>query len=243
MVTVNDIDFDAGAPCRVVTATWNGRTFTAGTRTWAHLFRTQEALTRRYPNYYLYVIQGSYNKGVAASAGSHDFDGTLDVAVVNRRTGRKMWIRGLRLLRRCGWAAWWRNSGSWANPSDWHIHMTSLGCQEAGCPVGWLIPSQIDDYYANRTGLASHLFDPTWHPRRIKATIFNFPRWVHNKEDDMPAPKDWDAEDWKAFEQHVSDGVMESPMNAHEGGEDQFQKETLRSVLKALFRRTNPEGK
>lgn len=232
VVTVNGIDF-TGDPCRVVTSTWNGRTFTAGERTWAALFAFQAWLDRHHLGYFVYVIQGAYNTGVALSAGTHDKDRVLDVAIVSRKTGRRLWVRGRRWLRAYGWAAWWRNSGSWLQPSTWHIHMVLLG---GTCPVGYLIPAQIADYLGKRSGLVGHIADLTWHPKNIDATVFDFEAWLREMEDDMPAPKDWDAADWAAVRENLADALLDAPLNAKDDGEAAFKGETTRSGLKRLVR-------
>jgi hypothetical protein len=176
---VNGISFTGNA-CRRVTATWNGKRFTAGERTWAHLFYTQDYLDRHYPNYYIYVLQGAFNTGVKLSAGTHDKDGTIDCLIIDRRTGERIWKQGQKILRICGWAAWWRHTGSWAKASAWHHHMNSLGTLETGCQVGIFIPGQNRDYLAKppRNGLAGHDADPTWHPKDIEATVFDYQQWL-----------------------------------------------------------------
>lgn len=178
-VEMNGIAF-TGNPCRKVTATWNGATFTAGERTWAHLFMTQRWIDEHYPRYYIYVVQGAYNTGVKLSAGTHDGDGTIDALIIDRETGERLWRVGQRILRRLGWAAWWRNSGAWERPTAWHFHMNSLGTAESGCPVGVFIPGQNRDYLAvpPRNGLAGHDRDRTWHPSNIEDTVFDFRAWL-----------------------------------------------------------------
>lgn len=237
-VTVNGIDF-TGNPCRVVTATWNGRTFTAGERVWAALFFFQAWLDKHHPALYVYVIQGAYNLGVVASAGTHDRDRALDVAVINRKTGRRTWLRARRWFRRFGWACWWRHTGSWFSPSSWHLHQVLLG---GTCPVGDFIPAQIDDYYNHRTGLVGHLLEPGWYPKNIDATVFDFEAWLRVQEDDMPAPKDWDKDDWAAVRANIADAVLDAPLNAKSDGEAVFKGETTRSGLKKLLRPLMPKS-
>ncbi len=181
VVTVNGIAF-TGNPCQVVTGSFNGRYLKAGERVWAALFVLQAWLDRHHPDLYVYVIQSAYNTTVAASAGTHDKDGVIDVLIINRKTGRRVWLRGQWWMRRHGWAAWWRHTGSWYRPSSWHLHAILLGTISAGCPVGYLVPSQVDDYFGRRSGLSGHLPDPTRHPKDINATIFNFPKWLHEQE-------------------------------------------------------------
>lgn len=172
-------------PTKVIQVSFGGRFFRCSQRTYAHLLKTQAALSRRFPKAYIRVIQGSYNTGVALSAGTHDRDATLDVQVVGLS-----WQEAESFLRAQGWAAWWRHTGSWASQSMWHIHMTSLGAVEAGCVVGYLIDggrslygrtvasSQIADYYAHRDALVTHAPDPTWHPANIARTVFNYRTWL-----------------------------------------------------------------
>ena len=153
-------------PAEVVTVTLNGKTFRAGRRTAAHLAATDEAL--RAKSKWLRIIQPCYNTGVDASAGTHDGDGCLDVEVVGMS-----WEDGQAELRALGWAAWFRpyTPGLWGS----HIHMVSLGCPG---PVGVYVPGQVADYYAHRSGLKGHAPDPSWHPRDIDATVFNYPAWT-----------------------------------------------------------------
>lgn len=158
---------DNGA--QVITVTIGGKTFRAGRRTAAHLLWTIARLKAKHPGTTLEVIQPCYNTGVAASAGTHDKDGVLDVRIVGLP-----WLAAQGFLRSSGWAAWWRHSGTWEAESMWHIHMVSLGCPG---PLGIYVPGQIDDYYAHRDGLADHAHDPTWHPADIAKTVFDYPAW------------------------------------------------------------------
>lgn len=181
-ITVNGIEF-TGNPCRVVTGTFEGRYLKGGERLWAALFVLQAWLDKHHPGFYVYVVQSAYNTGVPASAGTHDFDGVIDVLIINRKNGRRVWLRGQRWMRRLGWAAWWRHTGSWFRPSSWHLHAILLGTISAGCPVGSLVKGQVDDYYGHDSGLAGHLPDPTWHPKDINATVFDFPAWLARHAD------------------------------------------------------------
>lgn len=234
VVTVNGIGF-TGDPCRVVTATWNGRTFTAGERTWAALFAFQAWLDKHHLGYFVYVIQGAYNTGVALSAGTHDKDRVLDVAIINRKTGRRLWVRGRRWLRAHGWAAWWRNSGSWLKPSTWHIHMVLLG---GACPVGYLIPAQIADYRGKRSGLVGHIADLTWHPKDIDATVFNFAAWLRTQQEEQMEYKDWSTESKKQLAADVASAVLDADLNVKgDKGEPEFAGKSVRWGLKKLIGR------
>lgn len=156
----------------VITTTLAGRTFRATRRTAAHLEWTIEQLEARGGTMRIY--QTCFNVGVAASAGTHDGDAVFDFDDLGLG-----WPESQRFLRECGWAAWWRNTGSWADPSNWHNHAVSLGYPGQ---VGIYVPGQVSDYYAGRSGLAGHVADPTWHPADIDSTIFDYPRWLEEHE-------------------------------------------------------------
>lgn len=170
---------------KVITVSFGGRSFRCTQNTYAALLDTQARLSKAHPKAWIRVIQGPYNTGVAASAGTHDRDACLDVQIVGLT-----WPEAQRFLRKCGWAAWWRHTGSWASPSNWHIHMALLGAPAAGCVVGYLVDggvsmyghlvasSQYDDYLNHRSGLSGHVADPTWHPADIAGTIFKYARWL-----------------------------------------------------------------
>ena len=178
----------------VITVTLGDKTFRAGRRTAAHLEWTIERLAAEHPDAHLHVTQPCYNTDVPASAGTHDKDGVLDVAI----EGLAWWV-AQRFLRTHGWAAWFRHTGQWAAIANWHIHMVSLGCPG---PVGEFVPGQVDDYYRHTFGLAGQHntdADPSWFPgdegpapwpvgtpeqwrRDIDLTVFDYPAW----EDDMP---------------------------------------------------------
>lgn len=153
--------------------TTSGKTARMGRRTAAHLDYTIARLKKKYPEARLHVIQSAYNTGVAASAGTHDKDGCLD-----------LWIEGLgwwaaqRFLRECGWAAWYRFPPAFGH----HLHVISLGCPG---PVGVFVPGQIDDYYRHALGLkGQHAsgIDKSWFPANIKATVFDYPAYLRQQK-------------------------------------------------------------
>lgn len=102
--------------------------------------------------YSLTIVQGSYNAGkVAASAGTHDDGGVVDLMP---------WDRDAKVaaLRAVGFAAWYRPAipGLWAA----HIHAVLIG-------HGRLAPSaarQVSAYLARRDGLKGNGpdVDPGW---------------------------------------------------------------------------------
>jgi len=89
-----------------------------------------------------YVTQGSYNVGVAASAGTHDQGGVIDIST-NGKT-RKTIRRMVRKLRRAGFAAWFRN---W--PGNEHIH----ACLFNNRKMAGGAKAQLASYDRGRNGL------------------------------------------------------------------------------------------
>src|ERR671926_459425 len=71
--------------------------------------------------YDLTIVQGSYHRGVGASAGTHDGGGVVDLAPWDYQ-------RKVRVLRGVGFAAWYRAplAGVW--PA--HIHAVAIGDPE-----------------------------------------------------------------------------------------------------------------
>lgn len=168
---------------RVAARTFGGNTFSCTDRTYQHLKSTRWRLRLRYPFAKLVVIQGPFNKTIAASAGTHDFDAVLDVRITGLpgRTTERRWLKAQAFLRSHGWAAWWRHTGTWAPMGNWHIHMASIppGLPQHPTPEqvgrayarlgtkvgkyidgGWtttghtVATSQIVDYYNHAQGLA-----------------------------------------------------------------------------------------
>lgn len=199
-------------------------------RTAAHLDYTKTRLAQEHPGCRLWLIQGTYNTSVPASAGTHDKDCALDVKI----TGLT-WLEAQRFLRECGWAAWFRAELFRNGVRVWgdHIHMVSLGYRPYGIPVGDLIPGQVVDYFEHRSGLSGHEADPTWHPADITATIFDFEAWEKELEDSMPY-KDWPQADKDALVGDVSKAVVEAMLNAEVRKETATQTQLL---AKAAWRK------
>lgn len=153
-------------PAEVIEVTVAGSTFRACRFCAAHI---QDAADR---NPGLRIIQPPWNVGVTASAGTHDKCACFDVYDVDLD-----WLGLQRRMRELGWAAWYREAtpGLWGN----HVHMVSLGCP---APKGIYVQGQINDYYDHRTGLAGHAADPTWHPKNIDATVFDYAAWTEEHE-------------------------------------------------------------
>lgn len=114
-----------------------GVSFRCSNRTYWHLLWTIWWLRVRFPKARLQLLQPCYHVGVDASAHTHDFDCVVDVWIVGGVLGRDPW-RAQKVLRKLGWAAWFRHTGTWAARSAWHIHMISL---PSGLPAA---PTALD---------------------------------------------------------------------------------------------------
>lgn len=97
------------------------------------------------------VTQGSYSTGVAASAGTHDGGGVIDLSV--RGLTMTQINRRIRALRTVGFAAWYRS----ALPGVWgpHVHAVAGGTKDLAplARLQWL------DYKRGRNGLRGHAPD------------------------------------------------------------------------------------
>ena len=80
------------------------------------------------------ITQGSYTGGaLAASFGTHDSGGALDLSVLNPRDGTVLWDEiepMIRALRVAGFAAWLRDVDDLYPGSPIHIHAIAIGDQE-----------------------------------------------------------------------------------------------------------------
>jgi len=190
----------------VRTRTVAGVTFRCSNRVYWHLLWTIWVLRMRFPKARLVIFQPCYHTGVEASKGTHDYDAVLDVWIYGGVLGADPW-RAQRFLRRHGWFAWFRHTGTWAARSAWHIHMGSLppglpahptaldvgkAYAALGIKVGEFIDggyttkgrvvgsSQVVDYFRRAEGLAGQHDqndDPSWHPKDINKTVFRRRQW------------------------------------------------------------------
>lgn len=110
---------------RIRTVTIAGVTFRASNRTIWHIRWTIWFLALRFPKARLHILQPCYHVGVDRSAHTHDFDCVLDFWITGGVLGDDHW-RAQKVLRKLGWAVWFRCTGTWAARSDWHFHAISL---------------------------------------------------------------------------------------------------------------------
>lgn len=88
--------------------------------------------------------QGSYNTSVAASAGTHDGGGALDIRILGYSS--KNADKVVKALRMAGFAAWRRGV---ADPFAPHIHAIAIGDKRAAP----LARSQVAEYFRGGDGL------------------------------------------------------------------------------------------
>lgn len=93
------------------------------------------------------LTQGSYNRGVGASAGTHDGGGVVDIAVNAYSSSRRKDL--VEALRRAGFAAWLRTP---AEGFQYHVHACAIGDREMASAAR----SQVAAYFAGRNGLAGN---------------------------------------------------------------------------------------
>lgn len=113
--------------------------------------------------YPLSIVQGSYNSGVGASAGTHDGGGAVDLLAWDYQ-------KKVRVLRDVGFAAWYRPTipGLWGA----HIHAILLGNERASSGA----KSQMTSYRAGRDGLKYNRVDPNpYRPDPIPIFRYNAP--------------------------------------------------------------------
>lgn len=90
------------------------------------------------------LSQGSYHRGVSASAGTHDGGGALDIRIsaYSRATADKM----VKALRMAGFAAWRRGVNDGLPP---HIHAMAIGDRQETA----IAKAQVREYFHGGDGL------------------------------------------------------------------------------------------
>jgi hypothetical protein len=117
--------------------------------------------------YELTLVQGPYNKGVGASAGTHDLDGVIDLS--SWRAKQKTTV-----ARRNSWAMWPRKE----LPGVWGAHLH--GVLKRAKPMASLAVFQLEVAYPNRwDGLAGNGPD-TFVPHPT-LDAFNYNEWWHDQ--------------------------------------------------------------
>jgi hypothetical protein len=178
-----------------------GREIHGSFRTICHMNRLNNIAKKRFGRE-IVVIQPPYNRGVRASAGTHDYSECWDVYIPG-----VSWWRMQRFFRANGFACWYRHPPLFGN----HIHGFSLPPREGrvlgddwkvlGIKVGkyvdggWSLygrpvtSSQIEDYYNRAFGLYQQHqagSDHSWFPKSVEKTIFDLDAYIARR---VPKPK------------------------------------------------------
>lgn len=177
-----------------------GRTITGSFRTLCHMNRLNNLAIAKFGKQ-ITVIQKDWNTGVAASAGTHDFDSVWDV-----------WIEGEdpweieKFFRANGLGGWtrfpplfgWHYHGftlpereGQSISDDFKVHGFKVGIYVDGgysTRGGLVTSSQIADYYNKALGLSGQHtagLDKHWHPANrpggVEATIFKLQPYVERR--------------------------------------------------------------
>ncbi|HVX91163.1 MAG TPA: glycoside hydrolase family 75 protein [Candidatus Paceibacterota bacterium] len=132
--------------------TYGGRTVNVRTREMLKLAAAWAGVS-------ISLTQGSYNTGVAASAGTHDGGGVVDINVNSWSSATRSKV--VLALRKAGFAAWLRTP---AQGFSYHIHACAIGDREMASGAR----NQVQSYFNGRNGLANNGADdaerrwPNW---------------------------------------------------------------------------------
>jgi peptidoglycan hydrolase-like protein with peptidoglycan-binding domain len=127
--------------------TYGGKTVNVRTRDMLRLAATWAGVS-------ITLTQGSYNRGVAASAGTHDGGGVVDINVNAWSASTRS--RVVLALRKAGFAAWLRTP---AEGFSYHIHACAIGDREMAAGA----KRQVQAYFNRRNGLANNGADNSEH--------------------------------------------------------------------------------
>jgi hypothetical protein len=107
------------------------------------------------PGNLLWVTQGSYNPGTAASFGTHDGGGAVDISIRHPNTGALLVEETERMvlaLRQAGFAAWYRAPGDLGPDSAPHLHAVAVGDTELSEGAAAQLTGE-QGYFRGRNGL------------------------------------------------------------------------------------------
>lgn len=130
-------------PATYTHVVYGGRTVNVRTKVLLERARVKLGLTHE-----LRLIQGSYNHGVSASAGTHDGGGVIDVDPTQASSHNAIVLA----LRQVGFCAWYRTP---AEGFSYHIHAVAIGDVQMSPSAH----SQVVDYFHGLNGLASRRAD------------------------------------------------------------------------------------
>lgn len=172
---------DPNKMCLWTKKTSSGRAIKGSFRTLCHMNRLNNLAVKKFGKE-IVVIQSDWNTGVAASAGTHDYDAVWDIYIPG-----VSWWDMQRFLRANGFGCWYRHPPLFGN----HIHGFTLPVPEGkfrgddfamqGTKVGIYVPGQLEDYYKEAFGLSGQHTpgsDNSWFPPNKEATVFDLSKYV-----------------------------------------------------------------
>ncbi|CAF1081476.1 unnamed protein product [Adineta steineri] len=102
------------------------------------------------------LSQGSYSSSVAASAGTHDGGGAIDIRTSVVNNDKKKVDTMIVALRKAGFAAWSRGRVADSFENNKHIHAIAIGDREASSGA----TNQVASFKRGRNGLKGDGVDP-----------------------------------------------------------------------------------
>jgi hypothetical protein len=134
--------------------------------------------------------------GFSGSGGTHSTGGASDLWLTGERAEDAVWV-----ARQMGADPTWHRLAGWdtGNTGSEHVHSVLRGCPHLSSSA----QAQVGAVDANGDGLGG-TSTPDPGPRPLSGRTWQQGiEWQRQQEDDMPAPKDWDAEDWAAVRSNV----------------------------------------
>lgn len=133
------------------------RGVTVNVRTRTMLLNAEKNLRAMGVPWKLALVQGSFSTSVAASGGTHDGGGAVDISVRGPNGAYLPYsqvAKGVKALRMAGFAAWSRGYDDGTTFSK-HIHMIAIGDKQ----LSHAARSQVRDYFAGKNGLVNRGVD------------------------------------------------------------------------------------
>jgi hypothetical protein len=143
--------------------------------------------------------------GFSASGGTHTLGGASDFGLFGSAADK-----ATEVARQMGADATWHRLAGWDNGGGIeHVHSVLRGCPHLSISA----QDQIVTVDHDGDGLAGTT-TPDPGPRPLSGRTWQEGiTWAQQQEDDMPAPKDWDAEDWAEVKKHVAAAVWGYAVN------------------------------
>lgn len=176
----------------------DGDPVTGSLRTICHLNRLNNLALKRF-GHGIEIIQPPFNTGVAASAGTHDFDCCVDCYIPGLG-----WWHQQRFFRANGLWGWYRHPPLFGNhyhgftAPPWEGKVRADDFKVAGFKVGKYVDggystsgrritsAQIDDFVNHAFGLANQHganTDHTWFPEDLPETIFDLGAYITRRKE------------------------------------------------------------